>query len=214
MANWMKNLRKRTNAQDGVTLLESLVTLAIATVVIATGFRYIESGRVFRKTAGAVLTFYSKVNLLNDAIRDPVLCESLNIIDNVTADPTGPDAGQSDKLIAQFSDISFQGPGANYKIFDKADNKEIEYSRLEIWQRLAPVGISPPYRVPLTLEIHYKVKGSSKKHFQPISFMGSFDAGMKLKSCFLVVSRRIVCEDMGWVFDPSAGAGEKDCLPP
>jgi hypothetical protein len=209
-------IRHQFQEEAGVTLLEAIISLGVAGILMSVGLKFLSSGKTLRDSEFSVFAYHAKENLLNTAIRDPVLCENLNILKQVTIVPAGPAPGQGRLLLGTFPSLSFErgvGPAASFMLFDTADSTEFRTTQIRLYQNLAPVGLAPPFRVPVTLEVSHQTTGSVSAHLARFAIMMSVDAAMKPTSCYLVISRRIVCEDMGWVFDATAAAGN-DCRPP
>jgi hypothetical protein len=213
-------------SSEGVTIIETLVTTAMILAILAMGLKYLGKTKWAIQASGqASLDFYAAENLVNVIVRDPILCENLNII-GTKVSRVGPGAGQPRIKIGpdtlpntSYPNLALKVGGGSRVIYEYGNQsgQTFQIDAIRLYQTMAPVGVAPPLRVPLQLWVWYRNRtphgGWSAQKTSVTGFMGAVDATDVLQSCYSVTSRRIMCQDLGWVFDPEASVGA-DCTPP
>jgi prepilin-type N-terminal cleavage/methylation domain-containing protein len=201
-------VHKTSAGQEGFSLVEILVAIAVFGILTAV----LSANLTMTSRAGnvnqSILNFDLLVGRVNNMFKDSNICENTNI---VTTGLRTLSAGFTTTPISSLTELTL----GTQKIIEKKwdTSRQFKVTVLELWQQTPPaVPVVLPQKFFARLHIEIRPdRDNSAAVVRDIPLMITSDASGKITSCYSQISRRIPCEDLGWVYD---GTKTPDCAPP
>jgi prepilin-type N-terminal cleavage/methylation domain-containing protein len=199
---------KDTESQQGFSLVEVLIATGVFAILAVIMSHSISMSSRDGSYNQAALNFDLLVSRINNIFKNSNICESTNI---VTGGIQTVDSGFTQTPLASLNELTLGGQ----KIIDKNwdDDNQFRVIKLELWQQ------TPPFVPPITPQryfarLHIEIRpnrDSTAIMSRDIPIVIAANAARTIVSCYSEVSRRIPCEDLGWIYDAKK---TPDCSPP